>query len=97
MFTTFPKTSQCSLIVINDRYLVSGGVDGYIYVWNSQYKCIKVIKCFEKQSPITAITYSKAHNTLILGSMSGKVKCFSFSIKLKQKKNVFQPVENDQA
>ena len=46
MFTTFPKTSQCSITVINDQYLVSGGVDGYIFIWNSLYQCIKVIKCF---------------------------------------------------
>jgi len=48
MFTKYPKTSQCSIVNINDKYLVSGGVDGYIYVWNSVYECIKVIRCYDK-------------------------------------------------
>ena len=90
MFTTFPKTSQCSITVINQSYIVSGGVDGYIYIWNSFYECIKVIKCFEGKHPITAIGHSQRHRSLILGSFLGKIKCFSFEIKLKEKKPSLQ-------
>ncbi len=31
---------------VNADYVVSGGVDGYIFIWNVQlHHCVKVIKC----------------------------------------------------
>ena len=44
MFGRFPKTSMLCVASFG-HYLVSGGVDGYVYIWlSSTYQCLKAIK-----------------------------------------------------
>jgi WD40 repeat protein len=86
MFTQFPKTSQCSITNMDNKYIISGGVDGYVYIWNDKYECIKVVRCFDQEQEITAVAYCKNHRTLIIGSIQGRIKCFAFDIKTKVRK-----------
>jgi len=34
MFGQFPKTSMAALDKISDKYVISGAVDGYVFIWN---------------------------------------------------------------
>ena len=44
MFGHYPKTSMICLEQA-DNYVITGGVDGYIYVWNiEKMKCCKALK-----------------------------------------------------
>lgn len=47
MFKRFPKTSMLCMINF-ENHIVSGGVDGYIYVWKIKTaQCVKAIKVAE--------------------------------------------------
>lgn len=82
MFGHCPKTSMTCLEKI-DEYIVSGGVDGYVYVWKiSTMKCCRALKVGDSQ--ITAIAV-KGKN-LIFGCGDGRVKSYSFDVTKRQKK-----------
>jgi WD40 repeat protein len=47
MFGHFPKTSMVCLYQAGN-YIISGGVDGYIYVWKiASMRCVKALKVHE--------------------------------------------------
>lgn len=76
MFRIFPKTSMTCLSVVNDTYLISGSVDGYVFLW-AHYQCQKVMKVGD--STIGEMILSK--NKLIVSSFSDNVRVFEYTIK----------------
>ncbi len=74
MFTHFPKTSM--LCVVNfGSYVVSGGVDGYVYIWQtSNFQCSKAIKVADCE--VTALGVK--NKQIIVGSSEGRVKVYTF-------------------
>lgn len=43
MFRVSPKTSMTCLCVVDSVYVISGTVDGYVFLW-AHYQCQKVLK-----------------------------------------------------
>ena len=68
MFGKYPKTSMLCLGASGD-YLVSGGVDGYLYVWRASVgQCIKALRVSEAE--VGAIGIGSGH--LVIGCWDGK-------------------------
>ena len=44
IFGVFPKTSMTCLTKISNQFIVTGGVDGYIFVWSNDYECRRAHK-----------------------------------------------------
>lgn len=64
-------------------YIISGGVDGYIYVWKiTTYKCCKALKVGD--SEIVSIAVKDKH--IIFGCLNGRVKVYTFEVRKKEKK-----------
>ena len=91
MFGKYPKTSMLCLGVSGD-YVVSGGIDGYLYVWRvSSGQCIKALRVCEGE--IGAIGIGYGH--LVIGCWDGKVKAYSFNVTVAQKKVYNINIENE--
>lgn len=74
MFGRYPKTSMLCLSRVGD-YLISGGVDGYLYVWKiSSYKCCRALKVSDSE----IISIGVKQKYVILGCMNGRVKVYTF-------------------
>ena len=79
MFGRFPKTSMTCLGKVAD-FIISGGVDGYIYVWRiSTSRCCRALKVADVE--IVAIGIKGKH--VIIGLMNGRVKVYTFEVKKK--------------
>lgn len=82
MFGSYPKTSMTCLAHAGN-YLISGGVDGYIYVWRiSTSKCCRALKVGD--SEIVSIAVKGKH--IIFGCLNGRMKVYTFEVKKKEKK-----------
>ena len=70
------------------EHAISGGVDGYLYVWKvSLCQCCHIFKAFD--SEITALTITTTPNNtqyIIIGSINGSVKVYTFKITKKAKR-----------
>lgn len=66
-----------------DKYVITGGVDGYIYVWKlSNYKCCRAFKVEEDE--LTAIGIKDNH--LIISCINGKTKVYTYNVLKKSAK-----------
>ena len=82
MFGRYPKTSMICLGKVAD-YVISGGVDGYVYVWKTKtFKCSRALKVSD--SEIVSIAVQGKH--IIFGCLNGRVKVYTFEMKKKEKK-----------
>ena len=93
MFGRYPKTSMLCLGRVGD-FVISGGVDGYIYVWR-----IKTLKCCRalKVSDSEIISMGVKDKHIIFGCMNGRVKVYTFEVKKKVKKEYVLEVHEDEA
>jgi len=74
MFGRYPKTSMSCIGVIGE-YVVSGGIDGYVYVWKiSSYKCSRALKVSDEG--ITALVVKGKY--IVFGVAGGRVKVYTF-------------------
>ena len=82
MFGRYPKTSMTCLGKVGD-FIISGGVDGYIYVWRIKtFKCCRVLKVSDAE--IVSIGVKEKH--IIFGCNNGRIKVYTFEVKKKEKK-----------
>ncbi len=83
MFGQYPKTSMICLQKA-DNYVITGGVDGYIYVWNiEKMKCCKALKVHDSQIGAIAVNSNK----VIISGFNGRTKVYTFKVTKIQKKN----------
>ena len=69
------------LSVVDETYVISGSIDGYIFLW-AHYQCQKAIKVGD-----AAISEMCLHKkNLIVSNFKNNVRVFSYEIK--QKKNI---------
>lgn len=80
MFRISPKTAMTCLCVVDDLYVISGTVDGYVFLW-AHYQVQKVLKVGD--SGVSEMMLSG--NKLILGNFANNVRVFEFTIKKKVK------------
>lgn len=76
MFGHYPKTSMCCLAQAGN-YLISGGVDGYIYAWRlATLRCTKAVRVHEGE--VTAMAVK--NGMVVLACSTGRVKIYSYKI-----------------
>ncbi len=76
MFGHYPKTSMACLAQAGN-YVISGGVDGYIYAWRiATLRCTKALKVHE--SEISAMGVKNGQ--VVVACISGRVKTYSFKV-----------------
>jgi WD40 repeat protein len=84
MFGHFPKTSMACLAQAGD-YVLSGGVDGYIYAWRiASQRCTKALKVHEGEITAMAVKNSQ----VVVASMGGRVKIYSYKVTKNERKTV---------
>jgi hypothetical protein len=82
MFGRYPKTSMICLGKVGD-FVISGGVDGYIYVWRIRsFKCCRALKVSDNE----VISMGVKGKHVIFGCMSGRMKVYTFEVRKKEKK-----------
>ncbi len=80
MFRIFPKTSMTCLSVVDETYVITGTVDGYVFLW-AFYQCQKVLKVGDNCVSDMLLRGNK----LILGNMGSNVRVYEYNIKKKKK------------
>lgn len=80
MFRIFPKTSMTCLSVVNETYIISGTVDGYVFLW-AFYQCQKVLKVGD----FCVSDMLLWGNKLIVGNLGSNVRVYEYTIKKKEK------------
>lgn len=71
MFRIFPKTSMTSICAVDETYLITGSVDGYIFLW-ANFQCQKAMKVGD--SALSEMYLFK--NKLIVSNFSDNVRVF---------------------
>ena len=80
MFRIYPKTSMSCLAVVDETYVISGSIDGYVFLW-AHLQCQKAIRVAD--GPISEMCLHK--NNLIVSNFSDNVRVFSYTITKKNK------------
>lgn len=68
------------LCVVDDTYVISGSVDGYVFLW-AYYQCQKVLKVGE----FGVAQMMLSGNKLIVSNFGHNVRVFEYTIKKKVK------------
>lgn len=80
MFRIFPKTSMTCVSAVDETYVITGSVDGYIFLW-AFYQCQKVMKVGD--ACVTDMLLNK--NKLIVSNLAENIRVFQYTIKKKAK------------
>ena len=81
MFRIYPKTSMTCVAVVDETYVISGSIDGYVFLW-AHLQCQKAIKVAD--CAVSEMCLFKKN--LIVSNFNDNVRVFSY--KIHKKKNM---------
>ena len=69
---------MCMLLVVKDRFLITGSRDGTVKVWERSSGCL--LTCFDLQSQVKCLAYNKPHSLLAATTKSGPIAIFRLKL-----------------